>query len=234
VLAVRAAHSWTHPEGYAGALHASPGNGLTFVLSFLLLLAAGSAFLLANFERAASRMKELATHDRLTGCVNRVYFEAILNHVLERGRRERTPVSLLLMDLDDFKHVNDQHGHGAGDDELRRFAQTVRARSRKSDVFARLDGEEFALILPVTDASGALRVAEQVRAAVEAMSKRAPEGEAIPVTVSLGAATAVPRDDLSGNQIYAEAEEALRQAKDLGSNRAVHYAPDLELETKVA
>jgi diguanylate cyclase (GGDEF)-like protein len=234
LLGLRAVRSWTYPGGHAGFFDASLGDGLTFLLPFVLLLGSGFAFVLAIVERVGSRMKELSTHDGLTGCVNRVYFDAILNHVLERGRRERTPVSLLLMDLDHFKQVNDEHGHRTGDDLLRRFAQTVRARSRKSDVFGRLGGEEFGLILPVTDLPGALHLAEQVRAAVEVMPERALDGEKISLTVSLGGATAVPRDDLSGNRLYAEAEEALGEAKRLGTNRVVHYDAELKARIKVA
>lgn len=222
VLVVRAAHAWTHGDDYADFFQDSLGNGLTFLLFVLLLLGAGFALVLATLERLTSRMKQLATHDELTGCVNRVYFDAILNHALERGRRDNAPVSLLLMDLDHLKQVNDRHGHRAGDDVLRSFAQCVRVRSRKSDVFGRLGGEEFGLILPVTDRAGALLLAEKVRAAFEAMSELAPGGERITVTASLGVSTALPRSDLSGNQAYAEADEALSEAKQQGGNRVVH------------
>jgi len=204
------------------ALQSAPGNGLALAF-FFLLLGAGFTLVLATLERLAGHMKQLATHDALTGCVNRVYFEAILNHALERGRRDRQPVSLLLMDLDHLKRINDRHGHGTGDDVLRLFAQCVRERCRKSDVFGRLGGEEFALILPATDTNGALRLAEKVRSAVERMSQAVPGGEPLSVTVSLGVATALPRNDLSGNQAYAEAEEALAMAKQRGGNLAVHF-----------
>jgi diguanylate cyclase (GGDEF)-like protein len=224
VLVLRGAHALAHREDYADFFQGSLGNGLTFLLSFLLLLGAGFALVLAILERLTSHMKQLATHDGLTGCVNRVYFDAILNHTLERGRRDNAPVSLLLMDLDHLKQVNERHGHGAGDDVLRAFAQSVRERSRKSDVFGRLGGEEFGLILPVTEMSGALRLAEKVRAAVEGLSERGPGGERISVTVSLGVSTALPRNDLSGNQIYAEADEALSEAKRQGGNRVAHAA----------
>jgi diguanylate cyclase (GGDEF)-like protein len=223
VLALRAAHAWAHREDYADFFQGSLGNGLTFLLSFLLLLGAGFALALAILERLANHMKQLATHDGLTGCVNRVYFDAILNHTLERGRRDKTPVSLLLMDLDHLKRVNARHGHRAGDDTLRLFAQCVRERSRKSDVFGRLGGEEFGLILPMTEMAGALLMAEKVRAAAEGMSERAPGGERISVTVSVGVSTALPLNDLSGNQAYADAEEALAEAKRRGANRVVHH-----------
>jgi diguanylate cyclase (GGDEF)-like protein len=221
-LTLRAVRAWTHPEEFGDFFQSSPSNGPTFLLP-LLLLGAGFALVLAILERVANHMKQLATHDGLTGCVNRVYFDAILNHTLERGRRDKTPVSLLLMDLDQLKRVNDRHGHRAGDDVLRALAQSVRERSRKSDVFGRLGGEEFGLLLPATDRSGALLLAEKVRAAVAGMSERAPGGERISVTVSLGVSTALPRDDLSGNQAYVEADEALSEAKRRGGNRVVHH-----------
>jgi diguanylate cyclase (GGDEF)-like protein len=205
------------------ALHAvHPWDGFT-LLFYFSLLGAGFALVLATLERLAANMKQLATHDVLTGCVNRVYFDAILNHALERGRRDREPVSLLLMDLDQLKRINDRHGHSTGDDVLRLFAQCVRERCRKSDVFGRLGGEEFALILPATDTNGALRLAEKVRGAVERISQAVPGGERLSVSVSIGVATAQPRNDLSGNQAYAEAEEALAMAKQRGGNLAVHF-----------
>ena len=223
VLALRAAHALTQREDYVDFLHGSAGNGLTLILLFLLLLGTGFALMLATLERLTSRMKQLATHDELTGCVNRVYFEAILNHALERGRRDAAPVSLLLMDLDQLRQVNHDHGLRAGDDVLRNFAQCVRARCRKSDVFGRLDGEEFGLILPLTDSAGATLLAERVRAAFAGMSERALDGGRISITASVGVSTALPRNDLSGNQAYAEAEEALAEAKKQGGNRSVHH-----------
>jgi diguanylate cyclase (GGDEF)-like protein len=225
VLLLRAVRAWTYREEYADFLQGSPGNGLTFLLPFILLLGAGIAMVLATLERQTSRIKQLAMHDGLTGCVNRVYFDAILNHALERGRRDKAPVSLLIMDLDHLKQVNDRYSHRAGDDTLRLFAQRVRERSRKSDVFGRLGGDEFGLILPLTDRPGAVLLAERVRAAVEGMSERAPSGERISVTVSIGVSTALPRNDLSGNQAYADADEALSEAKRKGANRVVHHDP---------
>jgi diguanylate cyclase (GGDEF)-like protein len=223
VLMLRATHALTQREDYVDLLQGSAANALTLLSPFLLLLGAGFALLLATLERLTSRMKQLATHDELTGCVNRVYFDAILNHALERGRRDAAPVSLLLMDLDQLRQVNHDHGQRAGDDVLRNFAQCVRARCRKSDVFGRLEGEEFGLILPLTDRAGALLLAERVRSAFEGMSERALGGGRISVTASVGAATALPRNDLSSNQAYAEAEEALAEAKKQGGNRAAHH-----------
>jgi diguanylate cyclase (GGDEF)-like protein len=223
VLMLRGVLAWAQREDYADFFQGSLSNGLTFLLSYLLLLGAGFALVLAILERLTGHMRQLATHDGLTGCVNRVYFDAILNHTLERGRRDKTPVSLLLMDLDHLHQVNDRHGHRAGDDALRAFAQCVRERSRKSDVFGRLGGEEFGLILPTTDMTGAILLAQKVRVAVEVMSERAPGGERVSVTVSVGASTALPRDDLSGNQAYADADDALSEAKRQGGNRVVHH-----------
>jgi diguanylate cyclase (GGDEF)-like protein len=222
VLALRVVYAWAHRADYAGSSQGIPDNGLAVLLSFLML-GAGFALVLAILERLTIGMKQLATHDGLTGCVNRVYFDAILNHALERGRRDKAPVSLLLMDLDRLQHVNDRHGHSCGDDVLRSFAQCVRARIRKSDVFGRLGGEEFGLILPLTDKNGAVLLAERIRIAFESLPGRAPGGEPIVVTVSLGVSTALPRNDLSGNEAYSDAEEALSEAKRQGGNRAVHH-----------
>ncbi len=227
VLVLRAVLAWVYREDYASFFQGSVGNGLTFLSAFLLLLSAGFALLLAVLERLSGHMKQLATHDGLTGCVNRVYFDAILNHALERGRRDKAPVSVLVMDLDHLRQVNERHGHRAGDDVLRAFAQCVRERSRKSDVFGRLGGEEFGLILPSTDKNGAVLLAQRICVAVESLQGRAPGGEPIPVTVSLGASTALPRDDLSGNEAYLGAYEALSEAKRQGGNRVVHHDAEI-------
>jgi diguanylate cyclase (GGDEF)-like protein len=223
-LAVRAMHAWTHPADYTDLLQASLGQGLTFLMSFLCIMGAGFAFVLAVFERVAQQMERLATHDGLTGCLNRSTIDAMLSHELERGRREREAVSFVLLDLDHFKLVNDQHGHRAGDEVLRAFARTVRERLRASDIFGRTGGEEFGLVLPATDAAGARRLLEQIRSAVEAMQVRDGRGSSLRITVSAGLAVALPDMPISGDRLYGRADRALYEAKHAGRNRVETYA----------
>lgn len=215
----RAVHAWTVPQEYQDLFQASLGQGLTFLVTFLGLLGAGFGFVLAGFERAAVRLEELATHDGLTGCINRTTADSLLEHAMLRGQREGAPVSLILLDLDHFKQVNDEFGHRAGDAVLRRFAEVVRSRLRGSDVFSRVGGEEFSVLLPGTDAPGARRVAEDIRRAVAAIHARTADGHDIRVTVSAGVATAQSDSGWPPDRLYARADQALYRAKALGRDR---------------
>lgn len=214
-----------NPSSYATVLQSSPLNAMVYLAGFLTVMGAGFGYVFACFERAERRMREQATHDALTGCVNRVGGDALLSNTLARGQRESTPVAYVMLDLDRFKRINDVHGHRTGDEVLRRFAQTVRARLRATDTFSRVGGEEFALLLPATDEAGALRLAEAVRAAVAAMPVASASGEVLSVTVSAGVAVARPEDGWSADQAYQAADDALYAAKHAGRNR-VELATD--------
>lgn len=218
-LCLRGVHALLQPEDYAALLQSSVGQGVTFLVSFLSLLGTGFGFVLACFERVAKRMEEMASLDGLTGCVNRSTTDSILAHSLERGRRDGAPVAFALLDIDHFKKINDQHGHQAGDAALRAFAAEVRERLRSSDVFGRMGGEEFGLVLPATDETGAAQLVEQVRAAVEALELRCPQGTRFCLTVSAGVAVALADSGLSADRLYMLADQALYRAKDLGRNR---------------
>jgi diguanylate cyclase (GGDEF)-like protein len=161
----------------------------------------------------------MATLDGMTGCVNRSTADALLSHMLERGRREGEPVAFALLDLDLFKQINDCYGHQAGDAALRAFAAEVRSRLRSSDVLGRMGGEEFGLLLPATDEVGATRLVEQVRAAVEALDLSCPQGQHFRLTVSIGVAVAAPDSNLSADRLYMQADRALYRAKAQGRNR---------------
>ena len=222
-LLVRAWHAWTLPQDYQDMLQGSLAQGLTFLMAFGGMLGAGFGFVLAVFERVAQQMEQQATHDGLTGCLNRSTVDTLLEHALQRARREGTPLAFVLLDLDHFKQVNDQHGHRMGDEVLRRFAQTVRGRLRASDAFGRTGGEEFGLVLPATDEAGARRLLEVVRQAVMAMAVADAQGQPVPVTVSAGIAVAAPQDEVSGDRLYGRADQALYEAKRAGRNRVELY-----------
>lgn len=231
-LSARAVHAWKMPEGYGDAAHISLAQGLTFMLAFVAMLGVGFGFVLAVLERSVERMQEMATHDGLTGCINRIAFDAMLVNALQRGVRAGEPVSLVMLDLDHFKAVNDQFGHRAGDAVLRSFADIVRANLRTSDVLARVGGEEFAVILPGTDAVGAAHAAESVRAAVQSACVNNPQGGIIRVTVSAGVACAQGKSPIGADQLYQRADGALYRAKAAGRNR-VAVAPDETLGAPV-
>lgn len=224
-LLLRSVHALQHPDDYQDLMQSSLGQGLTFLFSFICLIGAGFGFVLANFERVARRMEEMATTDGLTGCFNRSTADTLLRHELERGRRQAFPLAFVLLDLDHFKEVNDCHGHHAGDVALRRFAQEVRQRLRASDVVGRWGGEEFGLVLPATDAEGARRLVEQIREAVAQIPLCDDQGEVFRLTVSAGIAVATPAVPLSAEQLFSLADRALYQAKHEGRNR-VHVHED--------
>jgi len=170
----------------------------------------------------------MASTDGLTGCMNRMTADALLRHELERGRREGTPLAFVLLDLDHFKDVNDCHGHHAGDDALRAFAQEVRARLRASDVVGRWGGEEFGLVLPATDGPGASRLVEQIREAVATLRLCDGQGREFSLTVSAGVAVAEPGGRLTADQLFMRADRALYRAKDGGRNNVQLHDSDWE------
>lgn len=175
---------------------------------------------LATLQVAAmienARLFSLATRDSLTGLVRRAVFEEQLRAEAARFARGRDTFSVLLIDVDDFKRVNDRHGHAAGDEVLRAIAGAVRGAVRTSDTVARYGGEELAVLLPDTPADGAAAAGEKLRAAVAALEVMA-GGEALRVTVSVGAAEMEP--GLDPTRLVARADGALYRAKSLGKDR---------------
>lgn len=172
-------------------------------------------------EAANSELERVAMLDGLTHIANRRRFDAVLQHEWRRCLRERQPMSLLMLDVDDFKAYNDEYGHQAGDEVLIRIAAACEgAMKRSTDTAARYGGEEFAIILANTDAAGALRIAEAVAAAVRdtAMPHRRATAADV-VTVSVGVATQVPDGRQGPESLVSRADQALYAAKRAGRNR---------------
>jgi diguanylate cyclase (GGDEF)-like protein len=149
----------------------------------------------------------VAQTDGLTGIANRRAFDQALERAVRRARRTNEPLSLLLLDLDHFKALNDTAGHQAGDNVLRQFAGILaQAARRPGDVAARYGGEEFALILPSTDQHGALEVAERLRENLAAAQIPYPRGIDGLVTVSMGAVAADPAIELGAERLVSAAD----------------------------
>ena len=163
-------------------------------------------------------MEEHAATDELTGLYNRRSFERVLTREVERSRRYGVSASLLLLDLDGFKALNDTHGHAAGDRVLRYAAAMMCRHLRATDVPCRLGGDEFAIVLCDTPLADALAVAERIRADVEAAFARAS------ITVSAGVAS-VPMHAATAEKLVASADRALYAAKGKGRNGTVAAAP---------
>jgi two-component system, cell cycle response regulator len=172
-----------------------------------------------NFQR---QMYDAALRDGLTKAYNKKYFLARLDTELAYARRHRTDLSLVLLDVDHFKRINDTFGHVAGDAVLVDLAQIVARTVRTEDVFARYGGEEFAVICRNVSCEAAAVMAERLRVRVEKASFSAQE-QKIPVTVSLGVAGTPEFVADSSPQLVAAADEALYTAKRTGRNRAKRY-----------
>jgi len=165
-----------------------------------------------------------ARTDALTGLSNRRVFNETLDAEIRRSRRYRWPVTVLMLDLDHFKDVNDSYGHMLGDLVLERVGGIVRHAVRDADEACRFGGEELAVVLPETAREGGYAVAERIRRRVEeAFRDRPVDGHDISMTISAGLAT-FPEDGLHADELLARADEALYGAKHAGRNRVcVHY-----------
>jgi diguanylate cyclase (GGDEF)-like protein/PAS domain S-box-containing protein len=173
-----------------------------------------------ELSRAYSVVASLAMSDSLTGIANRRQFDDTMDRELRRAMRDRSMLSLLMIDVDHFKSYNDLYGHVMGDECLRQIALAAQdVLHRTSDLFARYGGEEFVAVLPNTDSRGAQLVAEQIRSAVELC--RLPHGGNLHgvVTVSIGCATEMLNPDSVGNPLLHAADAALYEAKSAGRNR---------------
>jgi diguanylate cyclase (GGDEF)-like protein len=208
-----------HAGGDRGALGAERAGGALEGAERELLdwLAAQADVGLENLA-LHERLRREATEDALTGLANNRAFRARLAEEETRARRFGHPFALLLLDLDNFKSVNDTHGHQTGDEVLRAAGAALRATVRAADLPARYGGEELVVLLPETDAEGAGATAEAIRAALHAIRVPAPAGGAIGVRASIGVA-GFPADAADGEALVARADEAVYRAKAAGKDR---------------
>ncbi|HVZ82813.1 MAG TPA: diguanylate cyclase [Terracidiphilus sp.] len=174
-----------------------------------------------ELREANETLLRLSTLDPLTGLANRRIFDQSLTREYARLKRSKTTLALILFDVDQFKSLNDTEGHQKGDEYLVAVARALaHVARRQTDVAARIGGEEFALVLPETDADGAVHIAEQVRAAVEEMRLPHPASIVGPhLTVSAGVAMSSAQNWLSPEALMAAADQALYRAKSQGRNR---------------
>lgn len=166
--------------------------------------------------------RRMASTDSLTEIANRRQFDLLLDRELLAARRVRHPLSLLLVDVDYFKHYNDTYGHRAGDDILRQVGRVVAAHARRPrDLAARFGGDEFALVLPETHAGGAVLVADAVQADIRALDLPHDGSPVVDrVSVSIGMHTLIPDGATQASALYEGADMALYQAKQQGRNRS--------------
>jgi two-component system cell cycle response regulator len=167
---------------------------------------------------------EMAITDGLTGLHNRRYMETHLTTLVEQAGARSKPLSLLILDIDYFKSINDNHGHDAGDDVLREFAMRIRKSIRGIDLACRYGGEEFVIVMPETDMAVASLVAERIRRKVASEPFRIDQGaKSLDVTISIGLAALGANGDNAAS-LLKRADQALYRAKRDGRNRVVSDA----------
>lgn len=218
LLVLRGVLALLQPERFGQALHSTSGLNVGVVIG---IVASG---MLVNFSlaglvvaRIVTELRHYSDHDPLTGLLNRRGIEQRLAVERQRLDRHGRPHSLLSLDLDHFKRVNDLHGHPVGDEVLRAFGDILRQAGRGSDWAARVGGEEFWFVLPDTGLEGAVPLAERILR--EARELRLPDAP-IQVTVSIGVAAAIERAE-PAEDLMRRLDEALYQAKAQGRDRIV-------------
>jgi len=185
-------------------------------LNFVNVIGSFGFVLMCN-DRANATLVRLAAEDSLTGVFNRRTFEQHAMLALQQSQRSGRPLALLLIDGDHFKRINDEFGHAAGDEALRRYTQIFRAGLRAGDVVGRIGGEEFGVLLLDCSEAEAHNLGERLRAAIAAHDFRH-DGRAIPLRVSVGVA-ALRNDDFGFEALLRRADRALYAAKNAGRNR---------------
>lgn len=213
-MAARAWHA--HHTPFEHLFSASAVQSATFVAGYLLMIINGFGFLLLCKEKDDARMVQLATVDFLTGLINRHAFFDRTDSARALAMRQRSPIALMMIDIDHFKRINDCYGHATGDEALALFAETARATLREHDIMGRLGGEEFALVMPATDLEGAILAAERLRETV-ARASLATRGGAYSMTISVGVVVIDPHEHV--NAALARADHALYAAKSGGRDR---------------
>jgi diguanylate cyclase (GGDEF)-like protein len=199
-------------------LWVEPGLRVAMFVAVLAIVGVATAVIVVLREQVLAlvlRLRTLASHDSLTGALNRGAFEQRLEEELARARRSTTSLSLVIFDVDHFKRLNDSFGHAAGDAALRSIGDTVASAMRRSDVFGRLGGEEFGLLLPDTGIEGAANVADKLR-----LRLAAPTAGQRPLTVSFGVAE-VHGGASSARAMFDDADRAMYAAKRAGRDRVI-------------
>lgn len=176
---------------------------------------------LDRLSDANGELSRLSLTDSLTGVANRRHFDEVLDNEVKRSRRNQQPLSLILIDIDHFKQLNDHYGHLAGDECLRLFARLLAATiTRTSDLVARYGGEEFAVVLPETNQQAAYAVAEKIRHEIE-QTEFTHGQQRILMTASIGVVGYSDHEYKTVADLIAAADQALYAAKDNGRNRCV-------------
>lgn len=194
-------------------------ESLVFLFMFTKIILSTMIYLLLRWELAVFEITELASNDFLTGILNRREFITLSKKILQLMIRQKKSISVLMMDLDRFKSINDNYGHLTGDMVLVHFSRTVEKYIRKQDVFARFGGEEFVVFLPGTLPDEAQMIAERIRTHYDRDIINNPDIP--PYTVSIGVTSTLPDTSTVFEEIIRIADNAMYEAKETGRNRTV-------------
>ena len=203
--------AFTSPSGAQSAI---------FLAAATAAIVSTFTFVMLHKERSDGEAARMATIDPLTGAYNRRTFHDIAERELARAVRAGQPLSIIVVDIDHFRPVNEQHGNRTGDEVLRRVADLIRTALRKEDMLVRYGGEEFLVMLPEVPGPGAVVVAGRVRKAVEAQAIEL-DGHSLKLTVSVGVSARLDEGPESIETLLQRADEALALAKQRGRNRVV-------------
>jgi len=172
-----------------------------------------------KLELEQEKLKQLASLDHMTGLYNRRYFSEISMHIFDLSKRAKTPLSIVMIDIDKFKNVNDTYGHQIGDDVIIILSNILKELQRKSDIICRYGGEEFIVLLPNTTANNALLIIEKLRKIVEATPVPVDSNKDLHFTVSAGISQIID-DELNLDLVIKRADDALYTSKNNGRNKS--------------
>ncbi len=193
---------------------------LFYLKRAILTMAQELESLINQLQSERDKLEELAYTDPLTGLNNRRFFLEEAKRMIEYAKRYKEPMSLIMLDIDNFKKINDEYGHDVGDIVLRELAEIIKKNTRSSDISARFGGEEFVILLPRTNEERAFLVAERIRQNFK-RSKVQVDGREVETTVSIGVATLEEEDSIEN--LIKKADEALYEAKRSGKDKVVVF-----------
>jgi diguanylate cyclase (GGDEF)-like protein len=208
-------------KAYYFSIEPSYTQTVFFLFSFMQIIISTIAYLLMHRETAYRELKDAATKDFLTGIFNRREFMLLSTMLFNLMLRQKSNFSILMLDLDHFKSINDKFGHQTGDRVIKHFAKSVELYIRKQDIFARYGGEEFIIFLPDTEKKEAFSIAERIRKRI--LRGGIPEAHIPQYTVSIGCSSITPDENTVLENVIAFADKALYEAKQKGRNKVVGH-----------
>jgi len=193
---------------------------ISFSIAVILapMVTFGFIHLSQQLDTAEGQMSSMAAEDFLTKTLNRRHFMKVAEMELDRAKRYKHPMTLMIIDADNFKVINDTHGHAVGDEVLRKLADICKASLRKSDILGRYGGEEFVILLPETPKKWGKIVAERIRESLQNASIKTSTNATVVFTVSIGLSGS-DKEFISLNKLMSAADKALYLAKKQGRNR---------------